>query len=574
MTKRKIFIGSIFVLLLASGVTASYKKFSKPSEQATHSHHDENGLPQVSVITLGQSDTPENSLNIGSGVSWSGEILSATDVNIQPKREGTIAEWDIKIGQKVYQGQTLGRLSSPPKTPDVVQAIAAQAEALTRAKADAQATESFNQKKIDQLTALKKSYSNLKNVYSTSGATGNTDSLIQTKKDNIRVVLQGSISKIYPTISANGTNPNANYQITLLWNIGILGSNKNNYPGKVQAALKDLQSKDIIPEESGMAYFETTLKVLNESVPDGALDTTALANLKSIVTTEQQEFVAAIKEYKQTLVDSDTKVQEIAGKNQDVINKNQDIDGEIIQLEKNLALANAEVAAKQVSYNTVVGGLTGGLEIIATKSGTISTISKQVGEFVHPEDTLASINGGNNNEKLIRFRIPSNGIAPKSGDLLTVARPGFLDTKVKIQVIGVGISLDTNGSYMADAKFVETVDWPVHALVRVIPSTTSTESITIPFTAIFWTDDGTTKVWTVTTDNRLLSKKITAGRTFGDTVEVTLGLSNGERVVTHPIQDMKDGLQVEVTDISLPQENSTTNKTDVHDESKPHSHDE
>jgi hypothetical protein len=37
---------------------------------------------------------------------------------------------------------------------------------------------------------------------------------------------------------------------------------------------------------------------------------------------------------------------------------------------------------------------------------------------------------------------------------------------------------------------------------------------------------------------------------------------------------MKDGLQVEVTDISLPQENSTTNKTDVHDESKPHSHDE
>ena len=76
----------------------------------------------------------------------------------------------------------------------------------------------------------------------------------------------------------------------------------------------------------------------------------------------QQEFVAVIKEYKQTLVDSDTKAQEIAGKNQDVVNKNQDVDGEIIQLEKNLALANAEVAAKQVSYNTVVGGLTGGLE--------------------------------------------------------------------------------------------------------------------------------------------------------------------------------------------------------------------
>ncbi len=574
MKENKLLIIGVLVAVLIVGGAIGYKKISSKDTIQTHLLSDENNYPKVSVLTIGQTTTPENTLDIGSGVSWSGEILSANDVNVQPKREGTIAEWNVKIGQKVYQGQALGKLSAPPKTADIVQAIASESEELVRAKAQAQATIVFNQKKIEQLNSLKDSYSNLKNSYSTSNLGSNTNSLTQTKKSNVQIVLQGSISKIYPTISANSGYPNINSLVNLRWNVGFFGSSRNSYPEKIHQALKDLSNKELVPEVSGLAYFDATVKLLSETITDGDLDSTVLANLKSVVTTEQQEFVTTLKEYKESLVDNDVKIQEIAGKNQDIVAKNQEIDAEIIQLEKDLALANAEVIAKQASYNSVVGGLTGGLEIVATRSGTISTIAKRVGEFVRPEDTLASINGTSNKEKLIRFRIPSNAIAPKSGDMLTVVRPGFLDTKIKIKVIGVGVSLDTNGSYMADAQFTEPTDWPVHASVRVIPSNTGATTAVVPFTAIFWSDEGETRVWTVTAENKLLSKEITAGRTFGDTVEITTGLIDGDRIVTRPISDMKDGMQVKATDNATPQIVPSEKKTEVQDESQPHGHDE
>ncbi|MDQ3076396.1 MAG: biotin/lipoyl-binding protein [bacterium] len=574
MKENKILIMGVVVAVLIVGGAIGYKKFSSNGTVQTQVLSDENIYPKVSILTIGQTTTPENTLDIGSGVSWAGEILSANDVNVQPKREGTIAEWNVKIGQKVYQGQTLGRLSTPPKTPDIVQAIALQAESLARAKAEAQAVITFNQKKIEQLNLLKSSYSDLKTSYSSSTLGSNTSSLTQIKKSNIQVVLQGSISKIYPTISANGGTPNVNSFVVLKWNVGVSGTTRNTYPEKIHQALKDLGNKELIPEASGLAYFEATVKLLSETIPDGSLDEATLTDLRLVVTTEQQEFITALKEYKEALVNNDVRLQETAGKNQDIIGKNQEIDAQIIQLEKDLALANAEVIAKQASYNSVVGGLTGGLEIVATKSGTISSISKRIGEFVRPEDTLASINGTNNNEKLIRFRIPSNAIAPKSGDILTVVRPGFLDTKIKIKVIGVGVSLDTNGSYMADAQFVEPTDWPVHASVRVIPNNTSSTTAVIPFTAIFWSDDGVTRVWTVTIENKLLSKEITAGRTFGDTVEITTGLSNGDMVVTRPIPDMKEGMLVSVSGADVPQVEKKSEHKEVQDESQPHSHDE
>ena len=568
---KVLIIGVAFAIIILGGAFAYKKMMTIPTNLV--SSQIESNYPKVATIIIGQA-TSTGDLNIGS-VSWSGEILSATDVNVQPKREGTIAGWNVKIGDHVYFGQTIGRLSAPPRTPDVVQAIAARSEDLARARSQAEANNIFTEKKIEQLKQLKNSYSDLKSSYSTSNLVSNTSSLTQTKKNNIQIVLQGSISKIYPTISANGGYPNLVSLVSLKPYVGIIGQTKNTYPEKIHQALKDLANKEIIPEVSGLAYFEVTIKLLSETIPDGDLDATALANLKSIVTTEQQEFVTALKEYKELLVGNDLKIQEIAGKNQDIIGKDQDIDAQILQLEKDLALSKSEVVAKQASYNTVVGGLTGGLEIKAPHSGVVSTISKQVGEFVKPEDTIASVSEENKNEKLIRFRIPSNGHKPTAGDILTVVRPGFLDTKVKIKVIGVGISLDTNGSYMADAQLLESVDWPVHASVRVIPSNTNSTIASIPFTAIFWSDDGITKVWTVTSENTLLAKNVTTGRTFGDLVEITEGLFDGDIVVARQIADMQDGMLVNIggDTTTVPIEAPKEKKAPT-DESKPHSHDE
>ena len=123
-----------------------------------------------------------------------------------------------------------------------------------------------------------------------------------------------------------------------------------------------------------------------------------------------------------------------------------------------------------------------------------------------------------------------------------MVRPGFLDTKVKVKVLGVGSSLDASGAYMADAKFLNVTDWPVHASVRVIPSMLGNQAFVVPFTAIFWSEEGATKVWTVTSQKTLVSKEITAGKTFGDTVEITEGLLQGDIVVIQPIAEMKENM--------------------------------
>ena len=552
MKENKILITGIVFMVIVLGSAFAYKKIvTVPATLADG--HIENNYPKVSTTVIGLS-TSTSELNIGS-TSWSGEILSASDVNVQPKREGTIAVWNIKIGDRVYLGQTIGRLSPPPRTSDVVQAIAGRSEDLTRAKSQAVANSIFTEKKIEQLKQLKSSYNSFG---------GSANSLSETKKKNVKTVLQSALSKNISAMFTNATDINilGINSNNLNYNIGAIDSNyRSIYSDKVVSLINQLKNSDSLPEQIGLSYFEATLKILSNSITGENLATSDISNLKNIVTNQQQEFVTAIRDYKESLVLN--------------TDKNQDIDSQILQLEKDLALSKSEVVAKQASYNTVVGGLTGGLEITAPHSGTVSTISKQVGEFVRPEDTIASVSEENKNEKLIRFRIPSNGHKPISGDILTVVRPGFLDTKVKIKVLGVGISLDTNGSYMADAQLLENVSWPVHAFVRVIPSNSNSSIASIPFTAIFWSDDGITKVWTVTSENTLLSKNVTAGRTFGDMVEITEGLSRGDIVVTNQIANMQDGMLVNIAgDTFTPTIEPSTQKKAPADESKPHSHDE
>lgn len=550
MKENNVLIAGVLMTILIIGGAFGYKKFSNT---VAYDEHIKQTQPKVITMTVGEDGGSTNELALGGGSSWSGEILSAMDVNIQPRREGTIVEWYVKIGEPVYQGQSLGKLSAPPRTADIVQAIASQSESLARAKAEADANTVYIQKKIAQLESLRSSYSSM-------STTANA-SLIETKKKNVQSVLQSSLSKIYPAISVGRSSPNTAIPLNLLLEVGAINSNlRNVYPQFMATFLTELKDQSSLPEKIGLAYFDTTVTLLNASVSGENISANDIANIKSDLALSQQSFITALKEYKEGLITNN--------------DKNQDIDSQILSLQKDLALAKADVSAKQVSYDTVVGGLTGGLEIIATHGGTVSTISKRIGDFVKPEDTIVTVNGDNSHEKLVRFRIPSNAMSPKSGDTLTVVRPGFLDTKVKVKVLGVGSSLDTSGAYMADAKFLNVTDWPVHASVRVIPSMLGNQAFVVPFTAIFWSEEGATKVWTVTSQKTLVSKEITAGKTFGDTVEITEGLLQGDIVVIQPIAEMKENMLVSIGDTTTPQIKAISETKEVHDESKPHSHDE
>lgn len=553
-------MGIVVAIFIVVGALVYKNNFQNKTGNDTGIHL-ENNAPQVQVIKIGDVSTSTKELNLGSSVSWYGEIISPKDGNVLAKRDGSIASWNVSIGQNVYAGQVLGRLSPPPKTPDVVQAIAGQSEALAKAKAEAKANTEYTARKIEQLNSLR-------NKYSTS--TESTNTLSDLKKKNIRIVLQSSIAKLIPLIftNANYTNPSSITTSNLIWNIGAIdSSSRNAYPPKVVSFINDLKSEDGNFEQSGLNFFDATSRILASSLTSDSLSVSELQSLKTTTITEKEEYLAAVKEYKESLVVNNDR-------NLTSSDKNQDIDAQILQLEKDQALSQAELIGKQASYNTVVGGLLGGLEIVSPRSGVVSTINKNVGDYVKPEDVLGFITSQNQAEKLIRFKVPSNSLKPVRDQELTVVRPGYIDTKMKIKVIGIGNSLDSSGSFLADGKFIENTDWPINSQVRVLNDSSKSTTATIPFSAIFFGEDGDTAVWTVTSENKLQAKDVKTGRTFGDNVEIEKGLLVGDVVVTKPIEKMVEGMLVSSnvggsTSIQLDKKSGGTK-----DESQPHSHDE
>ena len=213
----------------------------------------------------------------------------------------------------------------------------------------------------------------------------------------------------------------------------------------------------------------------------------------------------------------------------------------IAMLEKDVEEANGKVRAAQVSYGTVLRGLTEGLNIVAPRDGVVSVIMKKNGDFVGPGMAVASLNSGDASERFVRFRIPSNLQAPELGSVLMINRPGFpTDTKT-VKLIGIGTALDENGSYVADADFVDKTDWPVRASVRVIPPVDGSPSNFIPLSAVWWDENGKANVWIVS-DDVIHARKIMTGRALSDSIEVAEGLQQGEKFVSKPLPNMKDGM--------------------------------
>ena len=158
------------------------------------------------------------------GISWPGEIISLGNVEVQPQREGTIVEWTAKIGQKVFKGQALGRLSAPPKTPELIKMLAEQAQDLAKMKGDAKATTDFTKKNINQLSALRdaiqKNLESVKTTLNDQGGLGKSNlptsantaldqqqNVIDIKKDNLRKTIEQTLNVQVQKFTSNNSSP-------------------------------------------------------------------------------------------------------------------------------------------------------------------------------------------------------------------------------------------------------------------------------------------------------------------------------------------------------------------------------
>lgn len=536
-----IVIGAV-LLTAAIGVLAFYPEVKSDSEQLSESGVADYG---ALVAVVGAEESSINGTSTSNN-SWPGEIISLNNLQVQPDREGAISEWYVRIGEQVRAGQTLGTLSRPPQTPEAIMALSEREQMLSEARANVAALRSYTTKRIAQLQQLRADAdrSNQQKIDLLRADAPEGDgallSLIASKKKLAQGVLRGSISEAFPIITTQAIipAPGPNFRIQLKPSFGAVDSNlRNAFPAVLSAALIDLQDKNAVPEKSGMAYFDTAIKLANASFADGeAMMPDDLEELKKMLTKDRAEFIAMLGEIQAMEL-------ERVNTQRESIDTRAEIDAMIADMEKELALMEGEVKAKEVAYNAIKNSITSGYSIVAPKSGVISNIMKKPGEFVGPGMPVATLTARSNDGILVRMSIPNNVQKPQMGELLSVMRPGFATDIQKARLVGVGSSLDENGSYMADAVFVEDTNWPVGASVRVL-APASSSAVRIRYSAVSWSEGGVPMVWVVSEDDRISKRRITIGRTLGDLIEVYEGLSNGDRYLVDSAVDVREGMSL------------------------------
>ncbi len=499
------------------------------------------------------------------GISWPGEIISLGDIEVQPQREGAIVEWKVNIGQKVFNGQVLGRLSAPPKTPELIKMLADQAEGLAKANGHAPATTDFAKKNIEQLHTLRDALQkNIAAVGSTlEGTKSAGDSILarprntieqlqsvvavkqQYLRKTIEQLLVAQIQKLTGNINFNSKSFSSVY---LKLGLGLLDNNYSlsNYEIQANKLFNELKDQNALPVEAAKNYTQATIRLIGASITTETLDQSQLDDLRKMANEDQINFLDALKEYEEAK--SELAMQEIEYKltyleqEKDYAEQLKEINEKIAMLEREQQMALAEVKAAQAAYYTVASSFTGGLNIVAPQTGTISAIFKKNGDFVEPGMSVASINNNNANERFVRFRIPSNMEAPKHGAILTIMRSGYPRDGKKVKLIGIGTALDENGAFVADAQFIDPVDWPVRISVRVMPPQGSMANTLIPFTAVWWDSNAQANIWLVTEEGKIRPQQIKTGKVLGDKIEVTEGIQKGNRYVAKVVDGLVVGM--------------------------------
>jgi hypothetical protein len=256
--------------------------------------------------------------------------------------------------------------------------------------------------------------------------------------------------------------------------------------------------------------------------------------LKMLAPEDQKDFFEMLNDYRMAqaeVADEETEYKLMISEQRALIVKDQ-------------SMAEAEFEAMRASYNMIAETISGKSFIVTPRAGIVSAIYKKAGDLVGPEMSVAVITGETENELIARIQIPSNIRKPKKDEEITIIRPGIPDDKRRAKIVGVGRSLDEMGSYMADAVFLDKVEWPIGASVRALTAI-DTNSKVIESTSVWSDKNGEKYVWGVSSAGRIFEKKINIGRTMGSLVEIYDGLKKDDRYIVDPSPNVRADMLIE-----------------------------
>ncbi len=576
--------------------------------------HDEGGAhdaaAQAVAASIAVETVADSSLSAlqSSGSSWDGELLSMSDVQVHPVREGQIVEWRVRLGQRVSQGEVLGRLSAPPANLELAAALGERASALVTARAQAEATERLVAESKTSLLAVREALERTRDAslavasneaeqtkQASIGAEKELialEAMLPARRQTLRSTLERTAYRLSGQLTTSGSSPStaesvANMQFKS--GVGVYSeATRTAYRSALTSLLAALRTPSTLPLEEGREYLQAAQKLLSASSVAGDLSEERLGELRSDLAEDQQALNDAAQELallEKEIVSAKTAAANAvlaAGGVEDkrtmtvtetgavIAERKAELDAKTAELERELALARAGVDAAEAAYRAIAAGL-GGQDIVASKSGSISAIYKNLGDHVSPDVAVAAVSSSSSRGRFVRFRIPSDARRPDVGEELVIERPGFPLEKRKAKVIGIGLALDANGAYAADADLIDEVDWPVHSSVRVMTTADHGGKTLVPLAAVWWSEDGASNVWLVMENDVIRSQAVIVGRAVGDRIEVEEGLQVGDRYVMRPTPDLKTGDSVlRAGGSAAKQEESTEPQGDGHG----HSHDE
>ncbi len=390
------------------------------------------------------------------------------------------------------------------------------------------------------------------------------------KESKLRVSMQHMLEKDLPMITDNYIDRRTDWK-TLVprfkMSVGTLGRSRIEYERAFRKLIDDLENQSSVTlSESSLSYVQSFKDLAFATETSDDMSGSDISNVRKMAQANKLMVLEMVNEYKEkknmvivkeaevskmvaetekeltlgllgvttSKINSEkiegSRKKMIAETQKEFIEKQREIESKIIELDRELDNAQAEVRATEIGYKTFTSEL-GAQTIISPKNGIITGIFKTVGEYVMPSDSIALISDGKETKIFVRFRMPSDEAVLQRGDEVFVIRPGFPFDKKQAVISGSGTTLDESGSYTVEAEFLKSPPWPLHALVRVMPLI-PTERIIIPFTALWWDEEKNSHVYVVVQGETLVDRIVKTGRAIGDRVEIMSGLSLGEKYLS------------------------------------------
>ncbi len=514
--------------------------------------------------------------------SFFGEVISKDIASVHSSREGVITSWNVSVGDRVSAGTVLGYVTVTGVSPEQQMQLAQQQSNALKAKLDldtvntiATQTETVFGRISESLRSVAEKQ---KAIYDgTSGSVTSTYltelQAIGARQASLENKLQDfsntALNEIYPLVSQYGQSPfNSAYSETSLNpDIGNRNSSlRNVYASLIKQFATKVTSRTVTDQDVRNFFNETT-DIVEATLPSGSINTeTITSSIKNL----QTELRDISNELSQATIDKTAKERERSQVEVELLRSLSGFDNDLSlkKLEqlsaseraKNEAKA-AELLAQKLSVSA--GGV---VPILASKSGIIASVEKNVGDYVSVADKIGLISN-QNPVKIVRFTIPSSWRDIKKGDALSLIwktdfKPG------NAVITGISPILNENGGHQAEAVLSKNTVFPVGSSVRLIPEN-SKKGVFVNSKAIVF-DNLKPFVWLVTENDTIRKQEITPGRQLGEYVEILNGLEigYGYLVILDPSVSLENGKKIsEIIKTTAPAPTPT-----IQDESVPHEH--